>query len=91
MLYLRTTPLRFWPLGQDVLQFRTDFVRNHLPDRAVLGDAALRGVGYVPVRDPVCCDHLAEIGHVHLYDVVELDVRKMRNVRGFIPTQLVGD
>ena len=35
------------------------------------------GSGYIPVDDPLRRDHVAQIGHVHLGDIVERYVRKM--------------
>ena len=74
---LNTGALLFRLLRQEMRQLRADFVCDHLPDLAVFDDAALRGVWYVPVRDPFCPDHVAEIRHVHLGNIIELDVRKL--------------
>src|SRR4030095_1560291 len=78
-------------LWHEWLQLRPDFVGDHLANLTVLGDAALCGVGYVPVDDPFRTDHVAQIGHVHLGDIVKLDVRKMRDVPGLMATQIVAN
>ena len=68
-----------------------DFVRDHFPDLAVFHDASLRGIGYVPVDDPLRRDHVAEVRHVHLGDIVELNVRKIRNVPALMTAQVAAD
>jgi hypothetical protein len=61
---------------------RHGFVGDHLPDFPVFRSTTLSGIGYIPIRNPLCCHHVTEVRYVHLYDVVELNIRKIGNVPG---------
>src|SRR5438093_7510617 len=83
--------LLFRLLRQEVRQLRADFVRDHLPDLTVFRDATLCGIGYIPARDPLRRDHVAELRHIHLRYILEFDVRKCRDVFRLMAAEVVAD
>ena len=72
-------------------QLLADFVRNHSSNLAIFGTAALRGIGYIPIHDPLCRNHVAEIRHIHFGDVSKLNVGKSGDVPRLMAAQVTAD
>src|SRR5262249_16050557 len=75
----------FGCLGSELRQLTPDFVGDHFADFPVFRETTLGRIGYAPIHDPLCCHHIAEVRHVHLGDIVELDVRKSGKCLGLWP------